>query len=118
MFRPFLETFWLTGIPVSISGIIRFLKKIRNFSQSIDNLVISLKLIQALLIFYYYLYYYYYYYYYYYCCYLLLLLLLLLFYKNRKRLVQVTFNKKYTDRLFTPSQEKLIIVKNALINQI
>ena len=115
MFRPFLETFWLTGIPVSISGIIRFLKKIRNISQSIDNLVISLKLIQALLIFYYYLYYYYYYYY---CCCYLLLLLLLLFYKNRKRLVQVTFNKKYTDRLFTPSQEKLIIVKNALINQI
>ena len=112
MFRPFLETFWLTGIPVSISGIIRFLKKIRNISQSIDNLVISLKLIQALLIFYYYLYYYYYYYL------LLLLLLLLLFYKNRKRLVQLTFNKKYTDRLFTPSQEKLIIVKNALINQI
>ena len=110
MFRPFLETFWLTGIPVSISGIIHFLKKIRNISQSIDNLVISLKLIQALLIFYYYLYYYYYYYY--------LLLLLLLFYKNRKRLVQLTFNKKYTDRLFTPSQEKLIIVKNALINQI
>ena len=109
MFRPFLETFWLTGIPVSISGIIHFLKKIRNISQSIDNLVISLKLIQALLIFYYYLYYYYYY---------LLLLLLLLFYKNRKRLVQLTFNKKYTDRLFTPSQEKLIIVKNALINQI
>ena len=113
MFRPFLETFWLTGIPVSISGIIHFLKKIRNISQSIDNLVISLKLIQALLIFYYYLYYYYYYYYY-----LLLLLLLLLFYKNRKRLVQLTFNKKYTDRLFTPSQEKLIIVRNALINQI
>ena len=112
MFRPFLETFWLTGIPVSISGIIHFLKKIRNISQSIDNLVISLKLIQALLIFYYYLYYYYYYYL------LLLLLLLLLFYKNRKRLVQLTFNKKYTDRLFTPSQEKLIIVKNALINQI
>ena len=111
MFRPFLETFWLTGIPVSISGIIHFLKKIRNISQSIDNLVISLKLIQALLIFYYYLYYYYYYY-------LLLLLLLLLFYKNRKRLVQLTFNIKYTDRLFTPSQEKLIIVKNALINQI
>ena len=111
MFRPFLETFWLTGIPVSISGIIHFLKKIRNISQSIDNLVISLKLIQALLIFYYYLYYYYYYL-------LLLLLLLLLFYKNRKRLVQLTFNKKYTDRLFTPSQEKLIIVKNALINQI
>ena len=111
MFRPFLETFWLTGIPVSISGIIHFLKKIRNISQSIDNLVISLKLIQALLIFCYYLYYYYYYY-------LLLLLLLLLFYKNRKRLVQLTFNKKYTDRLFTPSQEKLIIVKNALINQI
>ena len=111
MFCPFLETFWLTGIPVSISGIIHFLKKIRNISQSIDNLVISLKLIQALLIFYYYLYYYYYYY-------LLLLLLLLLFYKNRKRLVQLTFNKKYTDRLFTPSQEKLIIVKNALINQI
>ena len=111
MFRPFLETFWLTGIPVSISGIIHFLKKIRNISQSIDNLVISLKLIQALLIFYYYLYYYYYYYYY-------LLLLLLLFYKNRKRLVQLTFNKKYTDRLFTPSQEKLIIVRNALINQI
>ena len=109
MFRPFLERFWLTGIPVSISGIIHFLKKIRNISQSIDNLVISLKLIQALLIFYYYLYYYYYY---------LLLLLLLLFYKNRKRLVQLTFNKKYTDRLFTPSQEKLIIVKNALINQI
>ena len=97
MFRPFLETFWLTGIPVSISGIIHFLKKIRNISQSIDNLVISLKLIQALLIFYYYLYYYYYYYL------LLLLLLLLLFYKNRKRLVQLTFNKKYTDRLFTPS---------------
>ena len=115
MFRPFLEAFWLTGIPVSISGIIHFLKKIRNISQSIDNLVISLKLIQALLIFYYYLYYYYYYYYYYL---LLLLLLLLLFYKNRKRLVQLTFNKKYTDRLFTPSQEKLIIVKNALINQI
>ena len=112
MFRPFLEAFWLTGIPVSISGIIHFLKKIRNISQSIDNLVISLKLIQALLIFYYYLYYYYYYYL------LLLLLLLLLFYKNRKRLVQLTFNKKYTDRLFTPSQEKLIIVKNALINQI